>query len=210
LKTTVLLLSVDEARTLAHSLPAAVAQEGADVVVIDNASADSTAELAALHGARHLRIEPRRTYAAAINEAIASTGGDAVLLLNADCFLQPGFLVAARARLAEPGVGSVAPKLLRAYGPGQPIGDIDTAGMVVDRRRKNALVGHAASADALAAPAETFGADGAAALYRRETLDDCARSPTGPRRAAARSTVRPAARSRPARPPTHPGAGTAQ
>jgi GT2 family glycosyltransferase len=175
LKTTILLLSVDEAPMLAYSLPAAKAQGGAEVVVVDNASTDSTGELAARHGATYLRIEPRRSYAAAINEALARTGGDdAVLLLNADCFLHPGFLAAARARLAEPGVGSVAPKLLRAAGPAKPIGEIDTAGMVVDRRRKNGLVGHAVSAEAFAAPAEAFGADGAAALYRRETLEDCA------------------------------------
>jgi GT2 family glycosyltransferase len=169
-------LSVDEAPMLAHSLPAAVAQDGADVVVVDNASTDATAELAARHGATHLRIEPRLTYAAAINEAISRTGGDAVLLLNADCFPEPGFVAAARPRLDEPGVGSVAPTLLRAVGPGKPIGEIDTVGMVVDRRRKNGLVGHGCSASAMAfaAPGEVFGADGAAALYRRETLEDCA------------------------------------
>jgi GT2 family glycosyltransferase len=45
--------------------------------------------------------------------------------------------------------------------------------MVVDRRRKNGLVGHGTPAARWTTPGEVFGADGAAALYRRETLEDC-------------------------------------
>jgi GT2 family glycosyltransferase len=169
LSTTILLLSVDEAPLLERSLPAALAQEGAEVVVVDNASADATGELAERHGARVLRLAERRSYAAAINEAVWATEGDAVLLLNADCVLDPDFLAAALPRLGEDGVGSVAPKLLR-----DGFEEVDAAGMFVDRRRKNGLVGHGAPAAAFARPGEAFGADGAAALYRRETLEACA------------------------------------
>jgi GT2 family glycosyltransferase len=96
-----------------------------------------------------------------------------VLLLNADCVLDPGFLAAAVARLAEPGVGSVAPRLLRATGMEEAdrLAVIDTAGMTVDRRRKNSLVGHGAPAGAYARAGEAFGPDGACALYRRAALD---------------------------------------
>ncbi len=176
--TTVLLLSVDEAELLRHSLPAALAQPGAEVVVVDNACTDATAALAAEHGADHLRLEPRRSYAEAINAAIAATRGEAVLLLNADCFLEPGFLAAARPRLDEPDVGSVAVKLLRTTGPepAQALGVIDACGMTLDRRRKNGLAGHGAPASSHARPGGAFGADGAAALYRRATLQDCAPS----------------------------------
>ena len=52
--------------------------------------------------------------------------------------------------------------------------EIDAAGMFIDRRRKNGLVGHGRPGARFAAPAPAFGADGAAALYRRETLADCA------------------------------------
>jgi GT2 family glycosyltransferase len=175
------LLSVDEATTLARSLPAALAagRSGDRVVVIDNASTDRTAEVAASHGVDVLALPARLSYAAAINTAIEQTGGDAVLLLNADCFLEPGFLAAALPRLGEQGVGSVAPKLLRAARveppPGvEPLGQIDAAGMFVDRRRKNGLVGHGRPSNAYAVAGEAFGADGAAALYRRATLEDCA------------------------------------
>lgn len=175
MRTTVLLLSVDEAPMLGHSLPAALAQDPRpEVVVVDNACSDETPALAARHGARHLRLEPRVSYAAAVNHAIAQTDGDAVLLLNADCFLAPGFLGAASKRLSEPGVGSVAPRLLRASGPARPLGEIDAAGMFIDRRRKNGLTGHGRPASQFQSSAEVFGADGAAALYRRETLSDCA------------------------------------
>jgi GT2 family glycosyltransferase len=169
-RTTILLLSVDEADNLSQSLPAAMAQEDAEVVVVDNASTDATAAIAQRHGVGHLRLTPRRSYAAAINEAIRQlAAAESVLLLNADCVLDPGFLAAARARLTEEGVGSVAPKLVRAIDAGQ----IDTAAMVVDRRRKNGLVGHGRPATAFARSAPAFGADGAAALYRLQTLEDC-------------------------------------
>lgn len=175
MRATVLLLSVDEAPMLEHSLPAALAQDPVPaVVVVDNASGDGTPALAAQHGVKHLRLPERVSYAAAINQAIATTDGEAVLLLNADCFLTPGFLAAGLRRLGEPGVGSVAPKLLRARGPGQPLGEIDAAGMFVDRRRKNGITGHGRPEHEFANSAEIFGPDGAAALYRRETLTDSA------------------------------------
>jgi len=176
--TTILLLSVDEAPMLAYSLPAAVMQDHAEVVVIDNASTDNTRDLASEHGAQYVRLPERRSYAAAMNEAIARTKGDAVLFLNADCFLAPDFLARARPRLEEDGVGAVAGRLLRVDGPvmGSPT-EIDAAGMVVDRRRKNTIVGHGRPSGAHGRPGEAFGADGAAALYRRDVLDRCALEP---------------------------------
>ena len=177
MRTTILLLSVDEAHLLEHSLPAACAQPAAEVVVIDNACRDATAALAARHGARVVTLEHRLSYAGAINFGVAATAGDdAVLLLNADCVLHTGFLAAALPRLEEGRTGSVAPRLLRARGmePPDRLDELDAAGLVVDRRRKNTLVGHGEPADTRGAAGAAFGADGAAALYRRETLTDCA------------------------------------
>ena len=174
--TAILVISADRADCLEHSLPLALAQQRAEVTVIDNASSDATAELARRAGARHLRLPERMSWAAANNRAIEATGGDAVLLLNADCFLDPGFLAAARPRLSEQAIGSVTPKLLRTEGPlpGQRLDAVDCIGMTVDRRRKNTLLGHGRPGLAYDEPAPTFGPDGAAALYRREMLRDCA------------------------------------
>ena len=174
--TTILMLSVDEAHLLRHSLAAAAAQPGARLLVIDNACQDATRDVAAEHGARVLSLRPRRSYAAAINAGILATETDAVLLLNADCVLDEGFLEAARPRLSQHGVGSVAPRLLRATGmdAGDRLDRLDAAGMVVDRRRKNTLVGHNEPAASHNQAAEVFGGDGACVLYRREVLEACA------------------------------------
>jgi GT2 family glycosyltransferase len=173
---TILLLSADESANLRHSLPLALAQDGSRVVVVDNASSDATAELARRHAVERLGLERRVCYAEAMNAGLAATDGDAVLLLNADCFLAPGFLAAARPRLEEPGVGSVAPKLIRAQGPapGASLDRIDAVGIYMHRSRKNVLAGHGRPLPAFDSPGEVFGPDGAAALYRRETLEDCA------------------------------------
>jgi GT2 family glycosyltransferase len=175
-RTTILVLSVDEAPLLERSLPAAVAQPEADVIVVDNACRDATGAVAERAGAHVLALPERASYAAAINAGIRASEGDAVLLLNADCVLDAGFLAAARPRLEEPAVGSVAPRLVRATGmePGDRLDLLDAAGMVVDRRRKNALVGHNEPATAYARATEVFGGDGACVLYRREVLDACA------------------------------------
>ncbi|HYH59403.1 MAG TPA: glycosyltransferase [Thermoleophilaceae bacterium] len=174
--TTILLISTDRAAELRHSLPAALAQEDAEVVVIDNASDDETPDIASSLGAGHLRLPRRVSWAAANNAGIAAAEGDSVLLLNADCFLEPDFLSHARARLAEPGVGAVAPKLVRTLGPeaGDRLDLLDAAGIRMTRTRSNNLVGHGRPRLAYDTPGLAFGADGAAALYRREMLADCA------------------------------------
>jgi GT2 family glycosyltransferase len=173
-QTDILLISTDRAAEVRHSLPLALAQPDARVTVIDNACRDETAQIAAAAGAHVLALERRLSWCAANNAAIAATDADEVLLLNADCFLAPDCLVRMRPRLWEPSVGSVAPKLLRAAGPEQPLGQIDTAGLILDRRRKNNLVGHGEPAERYSTPGMCFGADGAAALFRREALRDCA------------------------------------
>jgi GT2 family glycosyltransferase len=174
--TTILLISQDRAHDIRHSLPAALAQPDAEVIVIDNASSDETGALARQHGAEHLRLENRVSWAAANNAGIAAAQGDAVLLLNADCFLEPDFLKHATPHLAGQNVGMVAPKLIRTTG-GQTadrLDAIDCVGMVVDRRRKNNLAGHGRPSLAYDTTSASFGPDGAAALYRRELLADVA------------------------------------
>ena len=170
----VLAISTNEGEMLRHALPTALEQGPADAVVIDNGSDDSTGEIARELGVRCVRLEERSSWCRAMNVALADLDGDALLFMQPDTFLTPGFVAAAAARLAESGVGSVAPKLVRTLGPrpDQRLDAMDTAGMALDRRRKNGLVGHGRPALAYARSAEAFGADGAVALYRREVLDD--------------------------------------
>lgn len=172
----VLVISTNEGELLRHALPTVLDQGAADVVVLDNGCEDSTAEVAAELGVRTVRLDEPQPWPRAMNVALRYVEGDAVLFMQPDCFLTAGFLPAAAERLAQDGVGSVAPKLVRTLGPRreQRLDAIDTAGMVIDRRRKNALVGHGRPALAYERPADAFGADGALALYRRELLDDVA------------------------------------
>ena len=163
----VVVLSVDEAGRLETCLPALA---GEDVLVVDNACTDATRAVAERHGARVLALASRLSYAAAINRGLAAASADAVLLLNADCVGEPGFVAPLRAALeADAGLGSVAPRLLRAAD-----GRVDAAGITVDRRRKNGLVGHGAEPGAYLTAAPVFGGDGAAVLWRRAALEDCA------------------------------------
>ncbi|HEV2812298.1 MAG TPA: glycosyltransferase [Solirubrobacteraceae bacterium] len=165
-----LVLSVDEAHRLDACLPPLAAAE--EVVVVDNACTDDTTAVAARLGARVVRLDERRSYAAAMNAGLAAVrDADAVLLVNADCVLEPGALPALTAALAsDERLGAVAPKLVRAADPAR----IDAAGMLLDRRRKNNVVGHNEPDGAYGRPAAVFGPDGACGLWRRAALDDCA------------------------------------
>jgi len=170
LRVVAVVLSVDEARHLSACLPALA--DADEVAVIDNACTDATTEVASRHGARVVRLEQRLSYAEAMNRGItAARDCDAVLVCNADCVLEPGAVGALAAPLArDPSLASVAPKLLRAEHPER----IDAAGMQLDRRRKNNVVGHNEPASAYARRCEVFGPDGACGLWRRAALDDVA------------------------------------
>jgi GT2 family glycosyltransferase len=170
------LLSSDEAPLLERSLAAAVADGFDDGLLVDNASTDATAQIAARHGVQRLELDRRRPYTEAMNLGLRRMSVDAVALLQADTFVEPGYREACLRALAESEVGSVAPKLLRTTGPGveDRLAIVDAAGMSVDRRRKNSLVGHGTPSSSYTAAAEAFGADGAAAVYRVQALEDCA------------------------------------
>ena len=170
------IISTNEGELLRHVRPTVLDQGDVDVVVLDNASDDSTADVAREFGVRCVRLEERSSFCRAMNVGVARVAGEALLFVQPDTFLTPGFLETARARLADPEVGSVAPKLIRTLGPdeSQRLDVLDTAGMVVDRRRKNGLVGHGRPALAYDEPTDVFGPDGAVALYRREVLEEVA------------------------------------
>lgn len=85
----------------AASLPALLASLAAqdldrdryEVVVVDNASRDGSAEIAASHGAR-VASEPRPNRSRARNAGARSARGDVFAFIDADCRATPGWLSA--------------------------------------------------------------------------------------------------------------------
>jgi N-acetylglucosaminyl-diphospho-decaprenol L-rhamnosyltransferase len=100
------------------ALPAALAGTEAEVVVVDNASSDASAEVAAAHpGVRVVRNPANVGYARAMNQALAGGGVEALIALNPDTEPPPGSLATLVSRLlADRGVALVAPTLLGADG----------------------------------------------------------------------------------------------
>lgn len=96
------------------SLPAALQGLNAEVVVVDNASGDGSAEAAEHHsGVRVVRSPVNVGYARAMNAALAGTGAPVLAAVNPDTVLPAGALATLVERLlGRPDVGLVAPRLL--------------------------------------------------------------------------------------------------
>jgi GT2 family glycosyltransferase len=158
-----------------------LAQKGAplEVVVVDNASTDGTPALLRRLKNRIRVIRNTRNigFAAGQNAAIdASPRTDWVLTLNPDVLLEPEFVQ----RLVESGasdssVGAVCGKLL-SIAPGfEPLPEarIDSAGMYFTPNMRHFDRGwHERDEHRYDAAEYVFGASAAAALYRREMIDD--------------------------------------
>ena len=155
------------------------------VIVIDNASTDGGAALAAvaMPEARVERLGDNIGFAAGHNRAFARAPADVHVILNPDCRRAPDFLSRALKVLgSDPRIGSVSGRLLRFRdGPeGGPLleldGDVlDSTGMVAFRNRR--VVDRGAdepAAGRFVDPGDVFGASGAAAVYRRAMLEDVA------------------------------------
>ena len=103
------------------ALPAALEGIDAEVVVVDNASADGSAETAAANAhARVVRNTTNVGYARAMNQALAGSGAEVLIALNPDTDPPPRSLATlVRRLLADRGVGLVAPRLVGADGAPQ-------------------------------------------------------------------------------------------
>lgn len=103
------------------ALPAALDGVDAEVVVVDNASSDGSAETAASHA--HVRVVTNATnvgYAKGMNQALAGTGAEVLIALNPDTEPPPGSLAKLAGRLlTDPGVALVAPTLVGFDGSSQ-------------------------------------------------------------------------------------------
>jgi len=94
-------------------------EAGAEVVVVDNASSDSTVAAIAerFPQARLLANRENHGFAVAVNQALAVVDAAVVLLVNPDCIVPPETVRALAAHLAaHPEVGAVGPRLVGPNG----------------------------------------------------------------------------------------------
>jgi GT2 family glycosyltransferase len=154
-------------------LPALAAQTVADfeIVVVDNGSADGTAEfLRAEHPhVRLIALETNVGFAPAVNRGIAACRGEFVALLNNDTLPAPTWLERLlQAADREPAqTASFASCMLRMDQPDQ----IDSAGDVLSWHGCAAKRGHGQPAARFAEDAYVFSPCAGAALYRRDALE---------------------------------------
>ena len=129
-RATVVIPTLNARDLLAEALAALEVQTVAhDVVVVDNASTDGTAELVAQRwpGARVLRLEANLGFGRAVNRGVELVETEAVVLINNDVICRPDFLE----RLLEPlegGAAMAAGVLLQHDRPGL----VDSAGIELD------------------------------------------------------------------------------
>ena len=178
----VTLVTYNSGRFIKKCLESVLAQKYADLelIVIDNASTDGTVDILEQFDGR-CRIfynEENVGFAAAQNQAIAMSRGDWVLTLNPDVLLLPGFVKQlVEAGQLHPRIGAVCGKLLTIKStfelPDKAV--IDSTGMYF-----TPMLRHLDRGSQLPDGGEysnfeyVFGATAAAALYRREMIEDVA------------------------------------
>ena len=102
------------------ALPDALGSVDANVVVVDNASSDGSADVARRHGATVIVNERNIGYPRAMNQALAGADVPYLIALNPDTEATPGSLERLVARLdQQPHLGLVVPRLINTDGSTQ-------------------------------------------------------------------------------------------
>ena len=139
-----------------------------EVIVVDNASSDDSAQIAA-SAANLIPNDTNRGFAAAANQGIRASNGEFVLVLNPDCFPEPDYS-AKLIDVLRDRVGSATGKLLQAG----EVARVDSKGIRMTRTGRHLDIEQGVLDDASAEMREVFGVSGAAAMYRRDFLEDVA------------------------------------
>lgn len=190
-KVSVHLVTWNGKRFLEHTLASLFSQTYKDfeVLVIDNASSDGTAEWIKREypDIKVIQNPRNKGFSHAHNQAIHFTNSDYVLLLNQDIILTESYLADTVAALeAHTELGSVSGILLRVMGRPDQLSRssfttiVDSAGLNIykSRRVTDAGAGQEFSEYVKTLPqqgkglVEVFGVSGALPLYRRQALED--------------------------------------
>ena len=177
---TVTIVTYNSGRFIKRCLESVLAQKYAfkELIVIDNASDDGTADILEQFEDRCQVVynEENIGFSAAQNQAIHMSSGEWVLTLNPDVLLLGGFIQAlVDAGHIHPKIGTVCGKLLTMRAtfdiPDKPL--VDSTGIYftpmlrhLDRGSQEIDNGHFLRYEYV------FGATAAAALYRREMIED--------------------------------------
>jgi GT2 family glycosyltransferase len=176
----VTLVTFNSGRFIKRCLESVLAQSypHIEIIVVDNASTDGTAAILEQfeHRCRVVYNRENAGFAAAQNQAIRLSRGAWVLTLNPDVVLLPNFIQSlVDAGEMDPQIGTVCGKLLTMT-PGFEIPAtprVDSTGIYfnpmlrhLDRGSQEVDNGHYRQYEYV------FGASAAAALYRREMIDD--------------------------------------
>jgi len=184
-KVTACVVSWNTADHLPGVLRSLMEQAGAEleIVVVDNASEDGSAEVArGFDGVRVVANAMNHGFAGAANQGVdiaRRNGSEAFLVCNPDIVLEPGYVERATCALrADRRRGAVQGKLWRWAGPigAGPAGRVlDTTGHLAFRTRlfRNRGGGQPDNAQ-FDREGPVFGVSGALALYRIEALEDVA------------------------------------
>jgi GT2 family glycosyltransferase len=174
------IVTFNSSRYLQRCLEAVLNQQDVslDVVVIDNASADDTCRILLKFRDRIRTIHNpvNAGFAEGQNQGIRSSTAEWVLTLNPDVLLEPDFIrCLVDAAALDPGAGTVCGKLL-SIGPGfEPLPHrlIDSAGIYFTPTARHFDRGwHQPDGPAFNRTEYVFGACAAAALYRRDMIQD--------------------------------------
>jgi glycosyltransferase involved in cell wall biosynthesis len=126
MRTSVIIPCRDAERTVGDAVASALAQteKPFEVLVVDDASADASAEVARGAGARVLTTAVRRNAGGARNAGIEATSGELLAFLDADAVAAPDWLARARRVLeSDPRIAGVGGRIVNGR-PGR-FGELD-------------------------------------------------------------------------------------
>jgi len=174
------IVTYNSGRYIRRCLDAVLEQQGVEleVVVVDNASTDATREILKDYRGRIRVIYNRHNegFAAAQNQAIRASRAEWVLCLNPDVLMEPGFIrILVETGEMDPDAGAVCGKLLSIGAGFQPLPKrrIDSTGMYFTPAMRHFDRGwHEPDGKRFDRAEYVFGASAAAALYRRQMIED--------------------------------------